>query len=256
MPMGSLVAADSATLDLPVLTGKAGLDLISKSIRGENRMPPRESVRLEEILNGFPLRLNGVTAISRSGSNNWHPDNRDSGVSAHIATLSTELIACPWKPSATLLIVSLRGNAQQDCEAKVSFRANPETISRYRLLGFTTPAGQGGGKMPSKLAANSTATFVIEIETIRPGGDLGSLAWSTDDKPAPSISLIHKADAEPSDDARFAALVCTYAQWLAGEQTGTIDVDIVAALAREIASTTLPADRADFLNLIDRSLHF
>jgi hypothetical protein len=34
-----------------------------------------------------------------------------------------------------------------------------------------------------------------------------------------------------------------------------IDAEIVAALAREIASTTLAADRADFLTLIDRSLH-
>ena len=56
------------------------------------------------------------------------------------------------------------------------------------------------------------------------------------------------------EDARFAALVCSYAQWLAGDQPGFIDAELVAALARETASATLPEDRAKFLMLVDRSL--
>ena len=59
---------------------------------------------------------------------------------------------------------------------------------------------------------------------------------------------------DPSDDARFATVVCTFSQWLAGEQTGSIDPVILAALARETASATLPADRADFLKLIEQAL--
>jgi hypothetical protein len=62
-------------------------------------------------------------------------------------------------------------------------------------------------------------------------------------------------EAEPSNDARFAVLACTYAQWLAGEQVGFIDADIVAALAREVASGKLEADRVEFLSIIDKSLH-
>ncbi len=252
---GSVAAADFPTLDLPVLSGKSGLERISKSIRDDRQLPPREAVRLEEILNGFSYRLNGVVAIARSAANGWHPDNRGSGMSAHLATLSTEMIACPWKPSATLLLISLRGNGHKDCDVKITYHADPQNVVRYRLLGFTPAAGETAASLPAKLAANSTATLAIEIEPSIPAGSLGSLQWSADDKAAPPISLIHRADAEPSDDARFAALVCTYAQWLAGETAGIIDADIVSALAREIAATTLPADRADFLNLIDRSLH-
>ena len=62
-------------------------------------------------------------------------------------------------------------------------------------------------------------------------------------------------DSEPSDDARFAALVCTFSQWLSNRPAGEIDSGLLAALARETVSDTLPADRADFLNLIDQALH-
>lgn len=245
---GSVAAADFPTLDLPIQSGKSNLLSISKSIRDERQLPPHEAVRLEEILNNFPLRLNGVTAIARDAADK-------NGMSVHVATLSTELIPCPWKPSAMLLLISIRGNEQKDCDVKVAFHANPENVLCYRLLGFTPTEGSGAGSVPTRLRAKSTAALAIEIEPSKPGGQLGSLEWSTDDKPAPPISLAHKNDAEPSDDARFAALVCTYGLWLAGEQVGIIDADIVSGLAREIATSNLPADRADFLNLIDRSLH-
>lgn len=255
MRQGSLAAAEFPTLDLPIQSGKSNLESISNSIRNDHQLPRRNTVRLEEILNGFPLRLNGTAAIARGTANNWHPDNRDSGMSAHVATLTTELIACPWKPSGTLLLISLKGNAQTDCDVKLTLHVNPENVSHYRMLGFTPGEEHKLGNFTSTFAAKSSVTLAIEIEVSKPGAELGSLVWSTDGKAAPSISLTHKSDAEPSDDARFAALVCVYAQWLAGEQTDVIDSDIVSALAREIASTTLPAERADFLSLIDKTLH-
>ena len=250
----SMAAADFPTLQLPILTGKPDLASISKSIRSDQQLPPRSAVRLEEILNAFPLRLNGVAAISRSAANNWHPDNRDSGMSAHVATLSTEMIACPWKPSATLLFISLRGNPRSACDVRMIYHANPNGVARYRMLGFTPADGPLAASMPTRLAADASTTLALEIESSKPGGDLGSLEWSTDDQAAPSISLIHKNDADPSDAARFAALVCSYAQWLAGEQSEIITPAMVSALARETASPTLPADRAEFLELIESSL--
>ena len=255
VPHGSVAVADSPTLELPILTAKPALELISKSIRSDQQLPPRSAVRVEEILNAFPLRLNGIAAISRSAANNWHPDNRDSGMSAHVATLSTEMIACPWKPSATLLFISLRGNPRSACDVSMVYHANLDGVARYRILGFTPADGPLVASLPTKLAVDATTTLALEIESSKPGGDLGSLVWSTDDQPAPSISLIHKQDTEPSDDARFAALVCTYAQWLAGEQSEIITPAMVSALARETASPTLPAERAEFLELIESSLH-
>lgn len=255
IPHKALAAAEFPKLDLPVITAKTNLETVSHSIRIDEKLPPPASVRLEEILNNFPLRLNGVTAISRNSANTWHPDTRNGGGSVHVATLSTELIACPWKPSATLLLISLKGNARTDSDVRISFHADPTTVLRYRLLGFTPADEPTGGALPAKLAANATSTLAIEIEPSNNGSALGSIEWTTDDQPAPAIALVREADAEPSDDARFAALICTFSQWLAGDLAGIIDADIVSALARELASANLPADRADFLSLIDKSLH-
>lgn len=254
---GLVVAAESPTLDLPLQAIKPSLAEISKSIRTDGTLPVRESVHLEEILNSFTFRLNGTASIARSEATNWHPDNRDSGMSAHVATLSTEMIACPWRPSSTLLFISLRGGAQEgkSGEVKVAYHANQNNVFRYRLLGFRGAEGASDSIVPARLAANSAITLAIEIEPSKPGTDLGSLVWSTDGNPAPEIRLVHKGDADPSDDARFAALVCTYAQWLAGEQPEIIDTDILAALARETASSKLSEERSNFLLLIDKSLH-
>lgn len=239
--------AAAPTLELPITSAKANFAEISKSIREDGQLPPHHAVRLEEILNNFSFRLHGVTAIAR--------DELGTGIPNHLATLSTEMIPCPWKPSASLLLISIRGNGQTDCDLKITFHPEISHISRYRLLGFNPIEAQTPGNLPTKLAAKSATTLAIEIEPSTTAGNFGSLEWSVDGKPAPAISLVRKGDAEPSDDSRFAALVCVFAQWLATEKHGVIDADIVAALAREIASTTLAADRADFLNLIDHSLH-
>ncbi|MES2660697.1 MAG: hypothetical protein V4689_18875 [Verrucomicrobiota bacterium] len=252
--LGPISPTEFPTLELPVRAGKSSLQTISDSIRTDAKLPPRESVKLEEILNNFPLRLNGMASIARSAAKTWHPDGRENGIASPTATLSTELIACPWKPSASLLLISLRANAQTDSEIRIRFHANPQTVLRYRLLGFTPIAGLAAGNLPDKLPAGSVINLAVEIEPTAPGGNLGSLEWSADGTAAPAVSLAHHKDTEPSDDARFAALVCTFSQWLAGDQSGIIDAEVVAALAREIASSALPPDRADFLSLIDRSL--
>jgi hypothetical protein len=252
---GSVKVADFPTFQVPIQVGSGNLDLIRKSILDEEKLPDVKQVRLEEILNAFPLRLNGVTALAKRPAGNWHPDNRDSGITSHLATLSTEMIACPWKPSATLLLVSLRGNVQADCEAKLVFRPNPSTVLRYRLLGSTSDTGEPAASSSSSLAAKAATTLAIEIEPSGADLDFGALEWFINSAQAPSISLMRNDEAEPSNDARFAVLACTYAQWLAGEQVGFIDADIVAALAREVASGKLEADRVEFLSIIDKSLH-
>lgn len=254
---GSVKAAEFPTLDLPVQAGKSSLEWVSKAVLENRQLPRHDAVRPEEMLNSFQFRFNGTTAIARARDlAEWQPDQKEGGVSAPVATLSTEMIACPWKPSSTLLLISLRGNPEKSSEVRISYQSNPGNVFRYRLIGFAPVVGKKEAPhLPATLAADSTTVLAIEIEPSKPGGELGSLVWSADGKPAPAITLQHKGDTEPSNDARFAALVCTFAQWLGGEQAGAIDADIVSGLAREIASSDLPAERSAFLNLIDRSLN-
>lgn len=247
---------DSPSLALPVLATRGNLDAISNAIQTAGTLPAPDSVRLEEILNNFPLRLTGTAAIARGDASAWHPDTRQAGMSRHVATLGTELIPCPWKPSATLLIISLRANARTDSSIQLAFQPNPASVLRYRLLGFPPADGAPSNTpLPDRLPAGSFVNLAIEIEPNSAAAtDIGSLVWSADGVAAPPVQLVQRKDAEPSDDARFAALVCLYSQWLSGGKSGLIDEEVVAALAREISSTTLAPERMNFLALVSKSL--
>ncbi len=232
----SVNAIEHPDLPLPVHAGRASLGWITRSIRGERKLPPANAVRTEEILNHFTLRPGGPASVARG------------------VTLSTESVSCPWKPSSTLLLVSFRGAADTAREVTATYKANPAAVRSYRLLGFSTVAGNPAAKLPSGLPAKSVTSLVIEIEPASPTANLGTIEWTVAGQPAPIVSLIRQTDTEPSNDARFAALVCTFAHWLTSESGSTIDAELLSALARECASDTLPADRADFLNLINQAL--
>jgi len=193
-------------------------------------------VRLEEVLNQFSLRPTGTSAISQG------------------ATISAETTSCPWKPSAVLLLVSFRGanDAARDVSAK--FLANPANVRHYRLLGFAPVSDLEPSPLPTSLPAKAVTSLVIEIEPATPASDIGTIEWSVNGAAAPTVTLVRKGDTEPSDEARFAALVCTFGQWLINQPAGMIDKEMLAALARETYSTSLPADRLDFLTLIEQSL--
>lgn len=236
VPRGRVSAASSPSLPLPVHAGRASLGWVTRSILQDRKRPPAAAVRIEEILNHFPLRPAGPAAVSQG------------------VTLSTESIACPWKPSATLILVTFRGASDSPREIAATFRAAPATVRSYRLMGFAPVAGLTPGPLPTRLHAGDITTLMLEVEPSTPTGNPGTIEWSVNDKPAATIPLTRHGAAEPSNDARFAALACTYALWLTGGDSSLIDTDLLAALARENASDTLPADRMDFLHLIDRSL--
>ena len=246
--------AEHPVLGLPIFPAKNGLTRITQAIRTERALPAPASVQLGEVLNTFPLKFNAAVAIARSPKANWHPDSREAGITIHTATLGAETIPCPWKPSAILLLISIRGNATSACQPNVSFHPDATTVSRYRLLG--SPAGEDT-EIPQNttpLVAGGFTTHAIEIDAVGSAETLGSLSWSVDGVAAPGIPIKHLAASEPSDDARFAALICTFSQWLHREQTGIIDRDLIAALIRENRAVNLPAERQDFLALVHDAL--
>lgn len=254
-PRSYLAAADFPTMELPVQSGKSSLDWIRKAILDKHELPHHDAVRLEEILNSFSLRPAGITVVARQPAAHWHPDSRDTGTTTHAATIATETLACPWKPSASLILVSIRGNPYSDCEIKAVFHATPENVSRYRLLGFSPVAGGNEAPLPTILPAKSSTTLVIEVEPANAATGIGTIEWSVNGQSAAPVPVNRHGDAEPSDDARFAALVCTFALWLTHDNSGLIDADLLAALARETSSEKLSGDRSEMLELIDRALH-
>jgi hypothetical protein len=232
----SVAAAATPTLPLPIHAGRASLGWIAHAIRDAHQLPAPNAVRLEEILNSFNLRPAGAAAIAQ-------------GVS-----ITTESLPCPWKPSATLLLISIKGAADTARDVTATFHADPAAVAAYRLLGFAPVSGIAAGLLPSRLPAKATTTLALEIEPTSAATNLGSIEWTINGSAAAPIQIIHKLASEPSDDARFAAVLCSYAQWLVHDQPALIDATLLSSLARESASATLATDRADLLKLIGQSL--
>ena len=218
---------------LPLKASGKSLSQIMDAIRGEKRMPTKEEVRIPEMLNSFPLKANGAVAV-------WDG-----------CKLGAEIMPSPWKPSGSLVVVEIQGAKEGARELSVEYRAEEGVVIGHRLIGYASGESDRKANTPSKMEANSRMLLVIEVESrdLR----LGSLQWSAGGKQAPALPLVREPEREPSDDARFASLVCAFGLWLRGEGGGMIDEEVMLALAREVASDSLVPDRFDFLNLIDEA---
>ena len=218
---------------LPLKASGKSLSQIMDAIRGEKRMPAKGEVRIPEMLNSFPLKANGAVAV-------WDG-----------CKLGAEIMPSPWKPSGSLVVVEIQGAKEGARELSVEYRAEEGVVIGHRLIGYASGESDRKANTPSKMEANSRMLLVIEVESrdLR----LGSLQWSAGGKQAPALPLVREPEREPSDDARFASLVCAFGLWLRGEGGGMIDEEVMLALAREVASDSLVPDRFDFLNLIDEA---
>lgn len=219
---------------LPLKASGKSLSHITDAIRGQNRLPSKEEVRIPEMLNAFPLKVNGSAALWKG------------------CKLGAEILPSPWKPSGSLVVVEIQGAKDGARQLSVEFRAEEGAVIAHRLIGYQSVKSDGKADSVSKMEANSRMLIVIEVESrdLR----LGSLHWAVGGKDAPTIPLVRDPEKEPSDDARFASLVCAFGLWLRGEGGGLIDNALVLGLAREVAGSGLVADRYDLLNLIDEAI--
>jgi hypothetical protein len=218
---------------LPLKASGNSLSQVTDAIRGENRLPTKDEVRILEILNAFPLRVSGSVAL-------WDG-----------CKLGAEILPSPWKPSGSLVVVEIQGAKDGARALNVEYRAENGAVIGHRLIGAPPTNSDGVANPVSKMQANSRTLLVIEVESrdLR----LGSLHWSVEGKEAPSLPLQRDPEREPSDDARFASLICAFGLWLRNEGGGMIDETLVLGVAREVAAGSIVADRYDFLALIDEA---
>lgn len=234
LPRRAVAAAEAPVLPLPVQAGSLSLSWVTRAIRDEHRLPPASAVRFEEIINRFPLRPTGPVSVSQG------------------VTLTAESLACPWRPSSRLLLVSLRGAAADASEVAAAFRPHAASVREYRLLGYARVEGALEVELPKSLPAAALHTLVIEIQPDSSASTLGAIEWTVNGKPAADLPLPFIRDAEPSDDARFAALAACFSQWLT-DGASPNDRDILLGMVRELRAPGLPADREDFLRLVEEA---
>ncbi len=165
--------------------------------------------------------------------------------------LGAEILPSPWKPSGSLVVVEIQGAKDGARSLSVEYRAEDGVVIAHRLIGYPTSDAAGDANPVSDMEANSCTLLVIEVESrdLR----LGSLHWSVGGKEAPPLPLVRDPEREPSDDARFASLICAFGLWLRNEGGDRIDEPLLLGLAREVAAGSLVADRYDFLALIDEA---
>lgn len=225
----------SKSMGLPLIAGNKSLTQITRSIRELGNLPSRQDVRIEEMLNAFPLDTNGIVALLNG------------------ASIGAEVVECPWSPSGSLVFVKIRGARDRSAKLSVEFKSNDSSVISSRLLGYEIEENTRDRKsMPQELSAGQETLVAILLEA--KSQDLGQLLWSVDGQTAPVIELVRDSEKEASSDSRFASLICGFGLWLREEKSEIIDDSLILGLAREVAAESLVPDRYNFLTLVDQAV--
>jgi hypothetical protein len=222
-------------IGLPLVAGNKSLSKITRSIRDAGNLPSKQDVRIEEMLNAFPLDAKSSVALWKGNS------------------LGVDVVACPWSPSGSLVFVKIRGAKDRSTQLSVEFQSNEGSVISSRLLGYELEANDRDRKdMPQKLSAGQETMVALLVES--KSHELGTLVWTVDGEAAPAVELVRDSEKEVSSDTRFASLICGFGLWLRQENPEIIDDALILGLAREVAAESLVADRYDFLELVDQAV--
>ncbi len=129
----------------------------------QGRLPPRDAVRVEEMVNYFSYR--------------YTPPAKD--VKEPFAA-SMEIAAAPWNPEHRLVRIGVKGREEPSAgqaggetaaiakDVKLQVEFNPAVVQAYRLLGYehgaSKPEGSGSEKAADgKIGAGHTVTALYEI---------------------------------------------------------------------------------------------
>jgi len=237
-PRGPVSAAHHPLLTLPIQSGRASYGWITEAIVHQGKLPHADAVRPEEILNHFRIRPVGATAIHQG------------------ITLTAETLSCPWKPSATLVVVAVRGARDSVNNVTATWHADSTAVWRYRLLGHATLAGVAPRPLSRTLGAAAEHALVLEIEPSSTSSrGFGGIEWTVNGDPAPSLAVSARPGRTPSIDSRFASFVCMVSEWLRDPSADDgIDPDLIAATLREVEADSPSPRRSEFLRLVRKAL--
>jgi len=223
------------SIGLPLVAGNKSLSQITNSIRETRSLPSKQEVRIEEMLNAFPLEAKASVALWKGNS------------------LGVEAMKCPWSPSGTLIFVKIRGAKDRSSAIAVEYQIDETSVISSNLLGYEMEENDRVRMpIPHQLSAGTDTLLAILIESRN--DRLGKLTWVVDGEAGPEIELIRDMDREISPDSRFGALICGFGLWLRGEKPEMIDDSLILGIAREVAAESLVPDRYDFLELVDQAV--
>lgn len=232
---GPVSASHHPLLPLPIQSGSASVSWVREAVLESAKLPSPDAVRVEELLNHFRIRPVGATAIHKG------------------VTLTVETLPCPWNAGASLAIVALRGARESANEVTLTWHADTEAVWRYRLLGHAHAAGAEVKPMARTLHASAEHIVVLEIEPTSANlHGFGGIEWTINNEPSPSLAVASNPRRTPSIDARYAAFVCSVAEWFRDPDEEA--TSRIRALLAEVESDPPFPKRVEFMRWTRRAL--
>jgi len=190
---------------VPMRSGKGSWALLQSYVNEQHALPPRGSVRIEEILNHFnyaqPSQLKSV-----DGS----------------VVVDVEACVAPWNARRWLVAVHVEAESPEKLESSaLSLTFDPDQVSRVRLLGYgvskTAKVLSKGGGERDRITGGVNNYVIYELEPAKSaeidGTGSGLAALSLADKGSLAVS-VPSDGTEASEDLRFASLVVATGMWM------------------------------------------
>lgn len=212
----------SGEIRLPILVGTSSFRWVSGWIREKGELPPKDAVRLEEIINS--------SAISSQQSEGF--------------ALLVESMPCPWDSESLLAGIQIDAGEKAVDELELQLHSNLEC----RMLGSF--ARGGGAELPQLLPAGRRTMLLVEFRAdSAANGELGELVSTQGGRS--QTQVIERPVAEVSDGLRHTVLMAGFGLWLRDE--GVSASDLEEMLDRAAAVDGDPV-RADARSLVAESL--
>lgn len=249
----------------PVSTFSVDVDTASYStirrfIQQNNTLPPKEAVRIEEMLNYFPYEYEGPAK-----------DSVDP-IAPHV-----EISECPWHPEHRLVRIGLKAKTPVN-DVKVQVEFNPAKASEYRLIGyenrllakedFINNRKEAGG-----MAAGQAVTALYEVVPAAQSSAIGAAArgeagdqlftlrlhYKEPDGNASKLMEVPVTDSgkgliASTADFRFAAGVAEFGMILRGSPyKGAATYASVIELANGARGTDPGGNRREFVEIVRKA---
>jgi hypothetical protein len=250
---------------VPLVVNSASYLDVRRSIDA-GLLPPRESVRIEGMINHFPYEYAQPTP-------------------GEPFSLNLDVVTCPWEPTHRLVRIGLKGYqaiaVRTDSDIEVEF--NPRRVASYRLIGYDrqkteTQSSNEANVGSHSIAAGYTLTTLYEVVPLKGVGNAShtQMPSGAGDAAEPlltaklqlktrgndaAVGLIRRTlsdtgfdFAAASSDLKFTAAVAAFGMILRdSEYKGSGSLQQVLEWAQQGKGADVNGYRADFIELVRRA---
>jgi hypothetical protein len=249
---------------IPLVVNSASYLDVRRSIDA-GLLPPRESVRIEGMINHFRYEFPQQTT-------------------GEPFSLNLDVVTCPWEPTHRLVRIGLKGHQDVTVrgDSRIEIEFNPRRVASYRLIGYdrqkTETQNSNEENVDSHpITAGDTLTTLYEVVPLKNIGTAARTQNSTVAGEAAEPLLTTKLQlrtpgnnavqsvervitdtgssfAEARGDLKFAAAVAEFGMILRdSEYKGSATIQQVLEWAEEGKGADINGYRADFIELVRKA---